>query len=814
MKVANKIDCVDRRLKYAYTMRLVIVESPAKCGKIQGYLGPGYRVVATMGHIRALEESLDAVGITKGWEPTYKELETKKDAIARLRSAAKDADEVIVATDDDREGEGIGFHVCFVLKLNPATTQRIVFHEITERAITDAVRAPRRLDLHKVAAQQARSMLDLLVGFTVSRVLWNRVAPSLSAGRCQTPALRLVVERDTLIESHTASASWRFSATCCLPGFPTLPPLSASSSDEVGTEAEATAVLEKIRGGTDVVVVSVVESVSTSAAPKPLITSTLQQEASSLYGLSPKTTMMAAQKLYEAGHITYMRTDQAVLSADAVATIRDWVTEKHGVSYLATVSVTVSVPATVSASVYAKKAATKKTAVAVPEKPDAQAAHEAIRPTHPEIPDVAVEDATQNTVYKLIWRRAVQSQMAAALTDVRKAKLYIATEPDRKYVVEQTKSRFLGYRILERPVADGPEYDLWLTHLLPGTHLTWTAVAADEHFTKPKPRFTEASLIKELEDQGIGRPSTFASLVETIVDRGYVEKTNVEGHVQESRHLQLLPFVWPPAKTVETHKVGAEKNKVRGTTLGRSVAEFLTREYGDLFAYTFTAEMERKLDSVAKGEVEWKSVLQTTWDTYKERYEAQTSGTVGKAARERVLAEGLKVIQSKKGPLYVRESLNPSLNPKGKASFAALLAGHTYESATAEQAEAAFAAVLESRQGDLLGSEDGHEIRKKRGPYGAYVEWNGQRLSLKPDMSFEDIVVALKAKTEVVAFSRVVGDYTIKRGPYGLYFFKHGLKKVAFLSFPAALNAETITDADLKVLYSAVVAAKRKGGKK
>ena len=803
MKAANKIEVVTRLLNHAYTMRLVIVESPAKCGKIQGYLGPGYRVVATMGHIRALEESLDAVGITKGWEPTYKELETKKDAIARLRSAAKDADEVIVATDDDREGEGIGFHVCFVLKLNPATTQRIVFHEITERAITDAVRAPRRLDLHKVAAQQARSMLDLLVGFTVSRVLWNRVAPSLSAGRCQTPALRLVVERDALIESHTASASWRFSATCCLPGFPTLSPLSASSSDEVGTEAEAMTVLEKIRGGTDVVVVSVVESVSTSAAPKPLITSTLQQEASSLYGLSPKTTMMAAQKLYEAGHITYMRTDQAILSAEAVATIRDWVTEKHGVSYLATVAV--SATATVST----KKAVTKKTA-AVAEKPDAQAAHEAIRPTHPEIPDVAVEDATQNTVYKLIWRRAVQSQMAPALTDVRKAKLYIATEPERKYVVEQTKSRFLGYRILERPVADGPEYDMWLTHLLPGAHLTWTSVAADEHFTKPKPRFTEASLIKELEDQGIGRPSTFASLVETIVDRGYVEKTNVEGHVQESRHLQLLPFVWPPAKTVETHKVGAEKNKVRGTALGRSVAEFLTREYGDLFAYTFTAEMERKLDSVAKGEVEWKSVLQTTWDTYKERYEAQTSGTVGKAARERVLAEGLKVIQSKKGPLYVRESPVP----KGKATFAALSAGHTYESATAEQAEAAFAAVLESRRGDLLGTEDGHEIWKKRGPYGAYVEWNGQRLSVKPDMSFEDIVAALKAKTEVVAFSRVVGDYTIKRGPYGLYFFKHGLKKVAFLSFPAALNAETITDADLKVLYSAVVAAKRKGEKK
>jgi len=793
-------------------MKLVVVESPAKCGKIQGYLGPGYRVVATMGHIRALEESLTAVGIESGWTPTYKELETKKEAIARLRSAAREADEVIVATDDDREGEGIGYHVCFVLSLNPATTKRIVFHEITERAITDAVRAPGLLDLNKVAAQQARAMLDLLVGFTMSKVLWVKVAPKLSAGRCQTPALRLVVERDALIEAHKASASWQLSLSCVLPtsSLP-LPSLKATAADDVRDEAAALAVLERVRGDTGVLVLSAVETVSTSSPPKPLITSTLQQEASSLYGMAPKTTMMAAQKLYEAGHITYMRTDQAVLSAEAVGTIRDWVSTTHGVAYLGKEEGEKHVGK--SKGVKTKTATAKRVELpAAQAAPVPQAAHEAIRPTHPEKPDVGLEDSAQKTIYALVWRRAVQSQMSPALTNVRKAVVVCVAEEDRRYHVEQTQSKFLGWRVLERPVAEDSAYTSWGSHLIAGARLAWTSINADEHFTKPKPRYTEASLIKDLEDKGIGRPSTFASLVGTIVDREYVEKTSVEGRTQDSQHLVLSPppSKWPPVKRTESHTVGAEKNKVRATALGRSVAEFLTKDYGDLFAYSFTAEMEGKLDAVAKGEAAWKSVLQTTWDTYKERYgavvAAGSSSSTGVSQRQRVLAPGLKVIQSKKGPLYVREVEGE----KSKAVFAALGPGQTYETATAEQAEAAFAAKTEEKRGDLLGSHEGHELWKKRGPYGLYVEWNGQRLTIKPEWSLDEIVAALKAKSEVVAFSRVVGDYTMKRGPYGLYFYKHTNKKATFVTLPAAVNAETVSAGDLALLYSAGLAAKKK----
>lgn len=786
-------------------MKLVVVESPAKCGKIQGYLGADYRVVATMGHIRALDETLDSVGIDRGWEPLYKELGTKKDAIIRLRSAAKEATQVILATDDDREGEGIAWHVCFVLKLNPATTQRIVFHEITQPALRAAVAAPRLLDLHKVNAQQARSMLDLLVGFTISRVLWARVAPKLSAGRCQTPALRLVAERDKLVESHSASAFWRIAGSFAhaIAGG-----LDATAIQDLATEDEAKTALETVKDQTAVTVISVKESVSVSNPPKPLITSTLQQEASSLHGLAPKTTMMAAQKLYEAGHITYMRTDQAVLSAEAKTAIRAWVTANHGASYLgaetpSTVVTAEKIEKTAKAEKTEKIEKTVKTAKAAAEAITVQAAHEAIRPTHPEKPTVDVEDRTQNLVYNLIWRRATQSQMAPCLTDVRKITLSINADPTRIYSTEQTKSKFLGWKILEhvdaeKATKEEADWSTWLPLLQVGANLTWSTLCADEHFTKPKGRFTEASLIQELEHAGIGRPSTFAYLVETIVDREYVEKTNVEGTVQESRHFTIKPNQWPPSLTTESHKVGTERNKLRTTALGRSVVDFLCKEYDDLFAYGFTAHMEQELDEVAQGTKPWKSVLQTTWDTYKERYQAQLEGGVGKAARERILSPGLKVIQSKKGPLYVREAEDP----KGKASFASLGKGESYETATLEQAEAAFATIATTKAGTLLGLHAGHEVRKKSGPYGTYVEWQSIRLSVNATMTFEEIVAGLQAKAGVEVFNRVVGEYTIKRGPYGMYFYKTALKKPRFVSLPTALSPETVTSGDLAILYA------------
>lgn len=782
-------------------MSLVIVESPAKCAKIQSYLGPGYTVKATMGHIRALEESLDAVGIDNNWTPKYAELSTKKDAIKALRAAAK-GNKVILATDDDREGEGIAWHVCFLLKLNPANTPRIVFHEITKPAITAAVAAPRLLDLNKANAQQARAMLDLLVGFTMSRVLWSRVAPKLSAGRCQTPALRLVVERDAEVENHSATAFWRIQGQWTAVKAVTVAAitLAATAIADYATKAEALAVLEKVHTAPPSTVASVKVSVSTSAPPKPLITSTLQQEASSCHGLNPKVTMHAAQKLYEAGHITYMRTDNAAISEEAANKIRAIVTTKYGPQFVGSAGQYVLGQTEVK-TVKAMK--TKKTEDTKPEAPEAQAAHEAIRPTHPEVEMPDLDDSNQKTVYRLVWRRAFQSQMAPSLTDVRKATVVIDADAGTQYAAEQTKVNFAGYRALDivdpaKTAAEQTAWDTWTPLLTTGASLLWTALQADEHFTKPKGRYTEASLIAELEKRGIGRPSTFASLVGTILDRDYVEKTNVEGATQTSQHYALAPRVWPPASKTESHKVGAEKNKMRSTPLGRSVTDFLNREYNDLFNYEFTAAMEGDLDDIAKGTKPWKSLLQTTWDTYKDRYNATISApsTVAKSARERVLDGGIKVIQSRKGPLFIKEVDGE------KTKFASLPSGKTFDTATLEDAVAAYTTVTNT--GELLGSHDGADIHKKKGPYGFYIAWKAIKIPAKAEESLEATIERLTEKSKVdpaTAYNRVVGEFTIKRGPYGLYFYKQALKKANFVKLPGN-EPDKMTEADLKLLYA------------
>ena len=797
-------------------MKLVIVESPAKCSKIQGFLGDGYRVQATMGHIRSLEENLDSVGIDRNWEPKYKELGNKKDAISKLRTAAKGA-EVILATDDDREGEGIAWHVCFLLKLNPLTTPRIVFHEITKPAILRAVANPRILDMNKVNAQQARSMLDLLVGFTISRVLWNRVAAKLSAGRCQTPALRLVVERDEEVDSHKAASFWRLSGTFqCQNQSLTIP---GQAQNDIATSEEASNALKKVHKNENATVLSVKESVSTSQAPKPFITSTLQQEASTLYNLNPKVTMQAAQKLYEAGHITYMRTDNPFISSEAAKTVRTYVTETYGQDYVGAPGQHILVEQSEvketkeTKETKTKKTTTKKTA----ENPEAQAAHEAIRPTHPEQPDPLLEDPIQKKLYTLIWRRTTQCQMAPSQTDVRKANVILDADSERVWNLEQTKTKFAGWRILEntdkdKQAKEASQWQEWTNILQPAAKLRWTEIQADEMFTKPKGRYTEASLIAELEKRGIGRPSTFATLISTILERDYVEKTNVEGRSQDSKHLKLSPNIWPPKQTTESHKVGAEKNKLRSTGLGKSVIAYLVREYADLFNYSFTATMEQGLDEIAKANKPWKTLLQDTWDTYRERYLTHTTGGAGvnKAAKERQLSAEIKVILSRKGPLFVKEAVPP----EKKATFAPLPSNVSFESATLADAETAFIQASTAKQGDKIGMLETEEIRKKKGPYGLYAECKGIRIPLKGEETLEQIQEKLIAKISFqaseTAFSRVVGEFTIKKGPYGLYFYKHALKRVSFVKFPAGLDPEKVNAVDLQALYSAGIQKKRK----
>jgi DNA topoisomerase-1 len=423
---------------------LVIVESPAKCQKIQGFLGPGWRVIATMGHIRALEETIDAIGIERDFEAKYQFLKEKAKAIKQLKEAAAEATTIYLASDGDREGEGISYAVCLLLKLDPKTALRAVFNEITKKAVTNAVNSPRKLDMNIVNAQQTRAILDMMIGFTMSPLLWRYVAPSLSAGRCQTPALRLVVEREDQIKNFKASSSWQLTANYSHGGLKAFP---AKMDDELEDEESALNYMEIIHETPDATIASKDIRPWSEKAPEPLITSTLQQQASALYSINPKNTMKIAQKLYEAGHITYMRTDKAVISEEASTEANKWVSDNYGEEYVGEAKVKEA-----SEEIKEDKKSKKKPKVAGKKEEEgevkAQEAHEAIRPTHMEITELPQGEWTayDKKVYNLIWQRTIQSVMAPARGETCKVKIQITGDDDFTWSSQWKRTTFEGWK--------------------------------------------------------------------------------------------------------------------------------------------------------------------------------------------------------------------------------------------------------------------------------------------------------------------------------------------------------------------------------
>ncbi len=815
-------------------MKLVVVESPAKCAKIKSFLGSGYNVIASMGHIRALQQHLDAVGIDRDFTPTYTFMEEKAKAIAALKAAAKGCDQVILAADDDREGEAIAYSVCELLRLKPADTPRAVFHEITEKAVRAAVANPRRLDMNRVNAQQARAMLDMMIGFTISPLLWKHVAPGLSAGRCQTPALRFVVEKERECESHTVSSSWKvtgkWSAAEGAQAFP------ATLDDPLMDEDSARAYLEMRRDCPWAVIRKATTKPWTASAPSPLITSTLQQEASALFHTPPKSTMKAAQKLYEAGHITYMRTDSVVLSEEATQAAQELVKARFGADYVGSAAT-----ATVTSQ---PKKPTKKAAAAAaqPEAPKAQEAHEAIRPTHFELEALATdEDWThqERQIYKLIWQRAVQSVMAPARGETRTVEFYPDDEEDFNWTASWRRTTFAGWKALGVKQANLDEdsdteadaqspAQAWAaaTALTVGTQLKWAEIQAAPHETKAPPRYTEATLVRELEKRGIGRPSTFASLIASITDKEYVETKDIPGKEITQKILTLAPTEWPPRETTQKRTVGAEKRKLVPTALGKSVYEFALKHFNDLFDYSFTASMEDRLDHIAAGEEAWKDVLRETWASYKERYttlHATTTTTQkGKVdpARQRDLGDGLKAIQSRKGPLLLIEATEEG----AKAQFFSLPPKTTYESITAEAAHAWVKAQKAAKQGETItaggGAGSGSEaaegqdqIVRKKGPYGWYAQCGDIRASCGEHDTYEELEEKIAAKRAGAAASSPavkVGPYEFKTGAYGPYMYKTDLKTRKFVSVPAGTDPSKLTPKDADALYKAGLEKKSK----
>jgi DNA topoisomerase-1 len=774
-------------------MKLVIVESPAKCQKIQGFLGPGYKVVASMGHIRALEEDLDAVGLNRDFDPKFRFLKEKAKAMTHLKEAAENADQIFLAADDDREGEAIAYSVALLLKQNPETTPRAVFHEITEKAVKEAIANPRRLDMNRVNAQQARAILDMMVGFTISPLLWRHVANSLSAGRCQTPALRLVVEKENEIKSFKTASSWRISGTWRRADLD----LPAQMLEDLEDEESALNYLENLHTDLDGTIKAAETKAWTEAAPKPLITSTLQQEASALFRVNPKGTMQAAQRLYEAGHITYMRTDKAVLSEEAINTFQAWVRANLGMEYVGNGPTAAAPPS-------------KKKADAQKEGPKAQEAHEAIRPTHVEnrtLPENEDWSAVDRKIYGLIWNRAIQSVMATARGETRRIQIQATGDPcEFLWQTSYKRTIFPGWKKLgqtarlddEEEQADA-EAAVWkkVEALKEGATVQWTTLEANPYQTKAPARFTEATLVRELEKQGIGRPSTFAMLLAAIQDKEYVKKEDKPAQKVQRKRFAIQPNQWPPTETNYEQSVGAEKDKLVPTPLGERVLGFCLEKFQDLFNYGFTAQMEARLDKIAEGQEPWKQVLRDTWNSYKDRYTALKSADTERKDTSKTYGQ-IKAVQSKKGPLLLIESPD---GDKEKTQFLGWPEGVKWEDMTEEQATAFAAEKKEAEAAAVLGTIDGKPVEKKKGPFGTYIVWGTTRLSIKGNETLEEIEKALKEKESAVL--HVLGPFEFRRGPYGVYMFKKDLKQKKFAGVPEGLDLKKLTMEEAVKLYQA-----------
>lgn len=807
-------------------MKLVIVESPAKCGKIQGFLGAGYTVKASMGHIRALEESLDAIGLTTDFEPRFAFIAAKSKVQKDLKEAAKGAEQVFLAADDDREGEAIAYSVALLLKLPLTTTPRIVFHEITEKAVQAAIASPRRLHMDRIHAQQARSMLDMMIGFTLSPLLWNHVARGLSAGRCQTPALKLVVEKEREIQAFKSASSWRLTGHF-KSAAATSPPFEAILQDELEDEADAKNFLENCYTdkSTPHLVLSNTVRPWSSAAPEPLITSTLQQQASALFSMSPKTTMTIAQKLYEGGHITYMRTDKAVLSEEAITEAKAWVTEQFGATYVAPEEPKETPKEGLKAK-KPKKGLKDMPDAGEPKAVQAQEAHEAIRPTHMEVGEISDADAGHKKLYGLIRQRAIQSVMAKATGET--CTVLFQQIEDFPWKASWRRTTFQGWQRMGR-VADLEETETdadasaatWAAALTltPKTPLLWTQLQASPHETKAAGRYTEATLVRALESHGIGRPSTFSSLLTAIQDRGYAEIQDIMGKDVTLKSYNLTTS-WPPVEQIIKKKMGGEKKKLVPTALGLQCLSFLEKNFAHLFDFKFTSQMETRLDLVEKGTEPWKQVLRDTWATYKDKYEsmkgtraATATATVGGGSStdnpklKTFGTDGLKAVISKKGPLILIEGAT-----KETTKFFGWPPGVVFDDLTEAIARDFVKKTQEAKAvtEEPIGTFEGQPVYRKTGKFGNYITAGTTNLSVQPTDTWDQIEEKLKAKAASPSgILKTFKDYEIRNGPYGPYMFKTSLKKKVFVSVPKSIDVNTITEATVGDLYKSASEAKK-----
>lgn len=758
---------------------LVIVESPNKKVKISNYLNTikehKFLVEASCGHIRYFSDGLKSIDIANKFKPSYSVISTKKDVVKKLKEAASKVDEVLIATDQDREGEAIGFHIIYALGLDPKVTKRICFNEITQKAIVDAFYAPRQMDFNMFNAQQARSVLDLLIGFELSPLLWKHIQPSLSAGRCQSPSLRLVYENEKEISDFSQKQFYNTTAKFTIAETA----ISAIYMDKV--ESRDTIVhLVPVLANSAYKLSLGTQKKSTHAPPAPFITSSIQQEASRVYGMTPKTTMGILQNLYEKGKITYLRTDCNTISEQFVGEIQEFLnTELPGY--------------------FEKRSYSSKVA-------NAQEAHECIRPV---TIDTELEEGVFSEydakIFKMIKLRTIASQMKKYIEEIY---TYSLTSGKHIFYFRLKKVLDIGYRAIYKEAIDetgdvgdeaidNKKLIANLEALLASKKIVLykpSEVYSKETFTKPKSRFTEASLIKELEDKGIGRPSTFSSIISTLLDRDYVTKT--VKIIQKP--IQLEEFSIKPGMELvvksSDYKPPADKNKLYITPLGKLVCDFMTKHFSTVNSYELTGQIEGQLDDISNGKKQWDVVVSTVYQSFHPKVVelSQIASMKEKDKATRCLGQttdgkNVYVYLGKYGPCLMEGE------KETKPKYVSIPKEVDHSAITLEEAITLLKYPL------VLGTINGKEAIVKKGPYGFYIEWNGVRETIaSPDITLDNVVELLAGKQSNII--NVFGDIKILNGPYGPY-IKKGTKNYTIpKEVLAARGPETFTKKECEAI--------------
>lgn len=756
---------------------LVIVESPAKAKTIEKYLGKDFTVLSSIGHIRSIAKKTKTgtppIDVKNDFATVYEVDPEKKKTITELKKAMKTTEDVWLATDEDREGEAIAWHLCEVLGLDPKKTKRIVFHEITKSAIEEAVKSPRTVDMELVSAQQARQILDRLVGFELSPVIWQKVPGGKSAGRVQSPAVRLLVEREREIDSFESAATFKVTAEFLHDGLT----VKAELPDRFETEAEAQAFLESLKDAT-----FTVKNVTTSPGSRnpgaPFTTSTLQQEANSKLGFGARATMSSAQKLYQAGKITYMRTDSVNLSGQAIAATADYVKRTFGEQYS-----------------QVRKFKTKSSS--------AQEAHEAIRPT-----DMSVEKGSSNEydqkLYDLIRRRTLASQMAPARLEKTTVTIAISTV-DTAFVAKGEVILFDGFLKVYGASKKDPDI---LPAMSTGDTLERQMVSARQVFARPPARYTEGSLVKKLEELGIGRPSTYATIINTIQVREYALKGEGEGTPREVTVLALVDN--DVTRDLVEEKTGSDKGKLVPTAIGMMISDFLTEHFEQIVNYGFTADVEEDFDNIATGALARTVMLEKFYTPFHALIE-QSSG-IDRAKVAQATPVGTdpktgKMIYARFGRFGPMLQLGDTESDE-KPQFAPMPAGARIETVTLEQALQAFTLPRVVGQ-----TQDGKDIKANIGRFGPYIQVDTLFVSIKPldphTITLDEArqLYADKLKAEAEKNIADFGDgIKVLNGRYGPY-ITDGKKNA---KIPKDTDPKSVTHDQAKQLLTDAPAAKKR----